>query len=133
MAKRSIMIIGIILALGILAAGQAAARKTAALTASGKVKSLSQQAGQMQTLVVKTDQGQEVMLQVDAKKTAVTKDHRLAAVSQVRAGDLVRVNYEVRRGKNYAKALDVTTPPAPKPAAKSKAKSSATTTKSTKR
>ncbi|MBI3082867.1 MAG: hypothetical protein HYY90_00655 [Candidatus Omnitrophica bacterium] len=70
------------------------------------------------TVTVKPTQGQAVTLQIDPKKTLIMKNDKVIPASSIRMGDLLRADYEVRRGNNVAKRVFVEMPKAVQPAAK---------------
>lgn len=87
------------------------------LKASGKVTVVNVKDSKHPTVTVKPTQGQAVTLQIDPKKTLIMKNDKAIPVSTIRIGDILKADYEVRRGNNVAKRLFVETPKAVQPAA----------------
>ncbi|MDP3722909.1 MAG: hypothetical protein Q8R91_05355 [Candidatus Omnitrophota bacterium] len=86
--------------------------------ASGKVTIVNVKDSKRPSVTVKPTQGQAVTLQIDPKKTLIMKNDKVIPASNIRLGDLLRADYEVRRGNNVAKRMFVETPKAVQPAAK---------------
>ncbi|MBI3021695.1 MAG: hypothetical protein HYY59_06850 [Candidatus Omnitrophica bacterium] len=86
--------------------------------ASGKVTVVNMKDSKHPTVTVKPTQGQAVTLQIDPKKTLIMKNDKVIPASSIRMGDLLRADYEVRRGNNVAKRVFVEMPKAVQPAAK---------------
>ena len=86
--------------------------------ASGKVTVVNVKDSKHPTVTVKPTQGQAVTLQIDPKKTLIMKNDKAVSASDIRIGDILKADYEIKRGNNFAKRLFVQTPQASKPAAK---------------
>ncbi len=86
--------------------------------ASGKVTVVNLKDGKHPTVTVKPTQGQAVTLQIDPKKTLIMRNEKGVSASDIRMGDILRADYEVRRSDNLAKRIFVETPKAVQPAAK---------------
>jgi len=86
--------------------------------ASGKVTAVNVKDSKRPTVTVKPTQGQAVTLQIDPKKTLIMKNDKMIPASNIRPGDILRADYEVRQGNNVARRVFVETPKAVQPAAK---------------
>lgn len=86
--------------------------------ARGKVTVVNVKDAKRPTVTVKPTQGQAVTLQIDPKKTLIMKNDKVVAASDIRIGDILKADYEIKRGNNLAKLLFVQMPQASKPAAK---------------
>jgi len=86
--------------------------------ASGKVTVVNMKDSKRLTVTVKPTQGQAVTLQIDPKKTLIMKNDKAVSASDIRIGDILKADYEIKRGNNLAKRLFVQTPQASKPTAK---------------
>jgi len=86
--------------------------------ASGKVTVVNVKDSKHPTVTVKPTQGQAVTLQIDSKKTLIMRNDKVVPASDIRMGDILRADYEIRRDNNLAKRLFVETPKAVQPAAK---------------
>jgi len=120
MRKRWIVAIGLAVAslfvIGSLAS--AMGKKPSTSLASGKVTVVNVKDSKRPTVTVKPTQGQAVTLQIDPKKTLIMKNDKVVSASDIRVGDILKADYEIKRGNNFAKRLFVQTPQASKPAAK---------------
>ncbi|HAM41055.1 MAG TPA: hypothetical protein DDX89_03975 [Candidatus Omnitrophica bacterium] len=121
MRRRWIVAIGLAVAslfvIGSLASVMGKKASTASF-ASGKVTVVNVKDSKRPMVTVKPTQGQAVTLQIDPKKTLIMKNDKVIPASNIRMGDLLRADYEVRRGNNIAKRIFVETPKAVQPAAK---------------
>jgi len=86
--------------------------------ASGKVTVVNMKDSKRPTVTVKPTQGQAVTLQIDPKKTLIMKNDKAVSASDIRIGDILKADYEIKRGNNFAKRLFVQTPQASKPTTK---------------
>jgi len=120
MRKRWIVAIGLAVAslfvIGSLAS--AMGKKPSTSFASGKVTVVNTKDSKRPTVTVKPTQGQAVTLRIDPKKTFILKNEKVVSASDIRIGDILKADYEIKRGNNLAKRLFVQTPQASKPAAK---------------
>lgn len=86
--------------------------------ASGKVTVVNIKDAKHPTVTLKPTQGQAVTLQIDPKKTLIMKNDKVVAAANIRLGDILKADYEIRRDNNVATRLFLETPKAAQPAAK---------------
>lgn len=85
---------------------------------SGKVTAVNVAGGKRLMVTVKPTQGQAVALQINPKNTLIMKNDKTASASDIRLGDILKADYEIRRRANFATRLFIQTPQASKPAVK---------------
>jgi len=93
-------------------------KKPSPLVASGKVIVVNIKDSKRPTVTVKPTQGQAVTLQIDPKKTLIMKNEKTVSASDIRVGDILKADYEIRRGNLVAKRLFAKTPKPVQPATK---------------
>jgi len=114
------IIAGVILAglLGIVVAGLGRGQKPVTQELIGRVTAVEMANQKHSRFTVRTDRGQTLHVRIDFKRTMVSKGGRMQEPSQLRVGDRVRVQAEVRKDRYLAKDIRIELPPPAKPAAK---------------
>jgi len=84
----------------------------------GRVTSVDLKDPRRPKATVRTDRGTSIVLQMDAKRTDVRQGGATLVPSSLRAGDWIRAEAEVRKGKYLARSVRVELPLPTKPAPK---------------
>lgn len=93
-------------------------RKPVVQEISGRVTAVDLANRRRPAFTVKTDRGQNLPIRIDLKRTLISKGGRTQEPSQLRTGDRVRIQAEVRKQRYLAKSIRIELPPPAKPAAK---------------
>lgn len=104
--------------IGITIVGLEMGHKPVVQEIAGRITAVDLASRKRPAFTVKTDRGQILPIRIDLKRTLISKSGRTQEPSQLRTGDRVRIQAEVRRSRYLAKSIRIELPPPAKPAAK---------------